>query len=240
MSESPPSDIAQDAVVPGVAALTPETITAVLEDFRGWLTAAATETEAAAPPVGEEVDLYTLVGQFTALRQEVNLQTRATRAQQEQNAETLRQLADAVDFLTQTPIADSPNREPLADEVVRPLLKTLVDLYDAVALAGRELQRMQETVAAALRSLEEAEPDSATKEIAIPDWQPPASVRPSGWTRWLGRRDEDVGASFAAWKTEWTAARRREREARQERLRSVAEAVERSARPWRPRRQVMR
>ena len=57
-----------------------------------------------------EVDLYTLVGQFTALRQEVNLQTRAVRAQQEQNAETLRQLAEAVDYLTQAPAATAQSR----------------------------------------------------------------------------------------------------------------------------------
>ena len=101
MSESSPSDVAQDAVVPGVAALTPEGIAAVLDDFRGWLTAAASGTEAAAPPAGEEVDLFTLVGQFTALRQEVNLQTRAVRAQQEQNAETLRHLAETVDLLAE-------------------------------------------------------------------------------------------------------------------------------------------
>jgi molecular chaperone GrpE len=220
MSESPPQDIAQDAPIPGVPSLTPDAITAVLEDFRSWLTAAAAGNVDAGPPAGEEVDLYTLVGQFTALRQEVNLQTRAVRAQQEQNAETLRQLAETVDFLTQAPA--SP-----VDDGVRPLLKTLVDLYDAVALAGRELQRTQETLAAALRSLEEAESDSATKEIAELDWRPPTSVRPSGWARWLGRREEDAGASFASWKAEWTAARRRERESRQERLRCAVEAVER-------------
>ncbi len=134
MSESPPPDIAQDAFNPGVPALTPEAISAVLEDFRGWLTEVGAAKTEAAPPVGEEVDLYTLVGQFTALRQEVNLQTRAARAQQEQNAETLSRLAETVDFLTQAP-GDAPE----GDEI-RPLLKTLVDLYDAVALAGREFQ----------------------------------------------------------------------------------------------------
>jgi molecular chaperone GrpE len=226
MSESPPQDIAQDAVVPGVPALTPEAIAAVLEDFRSWLTAIEGGTDAVAPPTGREVDLYSLVGQFTALRQEVNLQTRAVRAQQEQNAETLRQLAETVDFLAQAPAAAPQWRDPSADDGVRPLLKTLVDLYDAVALAGRELQRGQETASAALRALEDGAPDSGTKEVAEPDWKPPASVRPSGWVRWFGRREEDAGASFGAWKAEWTAARRRERESRQERLRSAVEGVE--------------
>jgi molecular chaperone GrpE len=227
MSESPPPDIAQDAVNPSVPSLTPEAITAVLEDFRGWLMAVGPGQADAAPPVGEEVDLYTLVSQFTALRQEVNLQTRAVRGQQEQNAETLRQLAETVDFLTQAPASMPPQRDPSADDGIRPLLKTLVDLYDAVALAGRELQRAGDTSAATLRALEEPASDSETKEIGEPDWQPPASVRPSGWARWLGRREEDAGASFASWKAEWTAARRRERESRQEHLRSAVEAIER-------------
>jgi hypothetical protein len=158
MSESPPQDSAQDALIPGVPSLTPDAIATVLEDFRCWLTAVGAGKTEAAPPVGEEVDLYTLVGQFTALRQEVNLQTRAVRAQQEQNAETLRQLAETVDFLTQTPVPAPPRREPSADDGVRPLLKTLVDLYDAVALAARELQRGQETASSALQAMKDATP----------------------------------------------------------------------------------
>jgi molecular chaperone GrpE len=166
MSESPPQDIAQDAFIPGVPSLTPDAIGAVIDDFRGWLTSVSAGKVGTAPPAGEEVDLYTLVGQFTALRQEVNLQTRAARAQQEQNAETLRQLAETVEFLTQPP----PQREAPADDGIRPLLKTLVDLYDAVALAARELQRGQDAASAALRAMEDAAP-----------------ARPSGWARWFGR-----------------------------------------------------
>jgi molecular chaperone GrpE len=181
-----------------------------LEDFRGWLTAVAADAGAAAPPPpGDQVDLYTLVGQFTALRQEVNLQTRAVRAQQEQNAETLRQLAETVDFLGQTPAATPQRRDPSADDGVRPLLKTLVDLYDAVALAGRELQRGQESASAALRSIEEAA-EPVTKEIVEVDYKP-APIRPSAWGRWFGRREKGAGTLFAA---------------RQERLRSAGEGVE--------------
>jgi molecular chaperone GrpE len=226
MSEFPPSDVAQDAVVAGVPALTPDEINTVLDDFRGWLTAVATGTEAAAPPAGEEVDLFTLVGQFTALRQEVNLQTRAVRAQQEQNAETLRRLAETVDLLAHAPNQAPQEREAPTEEAVRPLLKTLVDLYDAVALATREFQRGQDALTTALRWLEESS-DSEAKENVEPDWQPPPSVHPSGWGRWLGRRDDDAGASFAAWKTEWKAAQQRERESLQRRLRYGAETLER-------------
>jgi molecular chaperone GrpE len=203
MSESPPQDIAQDAVVSGVPSLTPEAIAAVLEEFRDWLTAVATDTGAVAPPSGEQVDLYTLVGQFTALRQEVNLQTRAVRAQQEQNAETLRQLAETVDFLGQAPAATPQRRDPSNDDLMRPLLKTLVDLYDAAALAGRELQRGQDSALSALRSLKDAA-ESETRTIGEAD-------RQSGWARWFGRRAEGAERLVAV---------------RQERLRYAAEGVE--------------
>lgn len=173
MSDSPPPGLAPDAAVPGGPALTPEAIAAVLEDFRGWLTAAASAPPADEPPAGPGVDLSTLVGQFTALRQEVNLQTRAVRAQQEQNAETLRQLAEAVEAVRETPAAPAW-REPAADEGLRPLLKTLVDLYDAAALAGRELQRVQESAA----------PQPAGEG-------PKDDARPAWWARWFGARTEE-------------------------------------------------
>jgi molecular chaperone GrpE len=231
MSEFPPSGVAQDAAVSGVPALTPEAIAAVLEDFRGWLTAAA--AAGAAEPMAEQplaegaVDLFTLVGQFTALRQEVNLQTRAVRAQQEQNAETLRHLAEAVDLLSQAPAAAPQWREAPADDPLRPLLKTLVDLYDAASLAGRELQRVQDAASATLRPIEEAAAGIDAKEDDEPDWRPPAAVQPSWLARRFGAPGEDAGASYAAWKAEWTARRRREREAIEERLRRAREAAER-------------
>ena len=89
----------------------------MLADFRQWLTdlpaPAGDEAIATGPRPEETIDLHTLMGQFLAVRQEVNLQTRAVRAQQEQNAETLRQLTAAL---------------------------------DALAIAGREMQRTYETV----------------------------------------------------------------------------------------------
>ena len=80
---------------------------AVLADFQSWLSELAApvaddEASAADAPAEETIDLHTLLGQFLAVRQEVNLQTRAVRAQQEQNAETLRQLTAALDALGQS------------------------------------------------------------------------------------------------------------------------------------------
>ena len=143
--------------------MTPDAVAAVLADFEAWL-----RDLAPAPPAGEAapapaVDLHTLLGSFVALRHEVNLQTRATRAQQEQNAETLRQLTEALDALRRAP-------QPAPEEATRPLLKTLVDLYDALALAEREVRRVQEAALPALEAL------------------PPAPApRRSLWARWFGR-----------------------------------------------------
>jgi molecular chaperone GrpE len=146
--------------------LTPDVITAVLADFHSWLSALATEEQRAGSVSdgGQSVayasgssplvpDLHTLLGQFIAVRHEVNLQTRAVRAQQEQNAETLRQLTMALDTLRQSQARVEETRQQARDEAVRPLLKTLIDLYDALALAGREMQRMSETVLPALEQL---------------------------------------------------------------------------------------
>src|SRR6516162_3396144 len=106
MSQPPAPDVAEIAPQPCPQALTPEAIDTILADFRRWLTALAE-----APPesrradattlTAEPPDLHTLLAQFTALRHEVNLQTKASRAQQEQNAETLQQLTSALDALEQ-------------------------------------------------------------------------------------------------------------------------------------------
>lgn len=106
--------------------LTPERIDAVLADFRRWL-------EGIVPDRGDEprgspepVDLYTLVAQFTALRHEVNLQTRAARATVEQTADALKLLA-------------TPKPDPR--EAVRPLVKALIDVADALALGLRQVEK---------------------------------------------------------------------------------------------------
>ena len=111
-----------------------------------------------------EIDLHTLLGQFLAVRQEVNLQTRAVRAQQEQNNETLRQLSTALDALRQSQARGEQMRQQDLDEAIRPLLKTLIDLYDALALASREMQRLRETVLPSLEQLGTAtvEPETPT------------------------------------------------------------------------------
>src|SRR5205823_5176890 len=109
-------------------ALTPDRVEAVLADFRAFLEELADDAGDPPAPAAEPVDLYTLVAQFTALRHEVNLQTKAARAATEQTAEALKLLA------APKPAAD-------ADEAVRPLLKALIDIADALSLALRQAEK---------------------------------------------------------------------------------------------------
>jgi molecular chaperone GrpE len=114
----------------------------VLADFRTWLGELA-DTPA---PSGEPavVDLHTLVAQFTALRHEVNLQTKATRTSLEQTGEAIQQLGEAVEELRERPVAD--------DEL-DPLLKSIVDVYDNLALALRQVTRQREALEKSLAEL---------------------------------------------------------------------------------------
>jgi len=208
MSEFAPPHESGDAPVAHQEALTPQAIEAVLADFRSWLEQAAAGTgsderglaRAAAPAspaliaqVSEEpLDLHTLLGQFVALRHEVNLQTKATRAQQEQNADALASLEKALEILQDTQAA------PPTDENLRPLLKTLVDLHDNLSLARREVQRTQEVLQPLLEQLAGDEVDA--QEDRFPDAlspdnvtagsagrvAAPAAPRMSWWSRWFG------------------------------------------------------
>jgi len=86
-------------------------IETVLRDFRSWLEQAAAIPPAPAGGVEESLDLHTLLGQSIALRHEVNLQTKAVRAQQEQNKDTLEQLEQTVALLRQNHAALAEARE---------------------------------------------------------------------------------------------------------------------------------
>ncbi len=186
MSEPAPPGFANDAPVRAAPALTPEAIRQALDDFQAWLTTASQEIGVETEPrsVTEPVDLHTLLGQFIALRHEVNLQTRATRAQQEQNAETLRQLTAALEVLEALPTTPPPTDN--GDEATQPLLKTLVDLHDALTVGGREIGRVQETVAPLLQKIAElTAPFPVDPALLIPRTNAPAPT-PSPWQRWFG------------------------------------------------------
>jgi molecular chaperone GrpE len=152
----PAPEAGLDGLAAGGGALTPDAVEAVLADFRAWLAELpAAPADPPAPPP-EPVDLATLIGQFTALRHEVNLQTKAARAQAEQAGQTLELLRATANRSSAAP----------ADDAARPLLKALTDVYDALALAAREVQRAPAALADALEALS-----------AVPD-EPPPTRRP--------------------------------------------------------------
>jgi molecular chaperone GrpE len=171
MSEGPSPLVAGNSAVGTQEGLTPAAIDRVLADFRAWLEEAAAAGRLSPdgePQVADEpIDLHTLLGQFIALRHEVNLQTRAVRAQQEQNADTLRRLGQALEVLRSRPADDGEDQQ-------RALLKTIVDLYDALSLGAREVERVRQAV---LASLEAA---TASGQEAAPAL--------SGLARWLAGR----------------------------------------------------
>jgi molecular chaperone GrpE len=170
MSEPPPAGALGDAPGRDQKALTAETIETVLQDFRSWLVQAAADgtppEDGGAGP--EPPDLHTLLGQFIALRHEVNLQTRAVRAQQEQNAETLKQLSQAMQGLRQGPASSEAPGGSSGEAAVRPLLKALLDMHDVLSLAQREINRASSSL--------------------LPDLDRLASPPPqkSFWGRWIG------------------------------------------------------
>jgi molecular chaperone GrpE len=170
MSESPQARAPEDAAVAGAEArLTPPALEAALDDFRRWFASLAAANGEGVAELEPGLDLATLLGHFVALRQEVNLQTRAVRAQQEQNAELVGRLGQAVEALSR------PRQEPGTDEKVRPLLSTLVELCDALLLANKEVTRTRENLLPVLEAVTEADDeDPAT----------PRTAR-SFWSRWF-------------------------------------------------------
>lgn len=151
-------------------ALSPAAVSDLLDEFRGWLGDSASGGRE--PPDGpmnqgahaprSPVDLFTLVGQFTALRHEVNLQTKAARAATEQAAEALKRLAD-------------PPPEP--DDRVRPVAKAVIDIADALALSLRQAEKLRDAAAELVDELDADQEADA-----------PRSPGPGFFGRLFGRR----------------------------------------------------
>lgn len=152
-----------------------DAIESILGDFRAWLQDARETPEPAPMP---DMDLATIVQHFTALRQEVNLQTRASRGQLEQNAQTLDRLQQALDTIHHQQDQRKETDRAEQEDLLRPLLKTLLDAHDALTLARREVQRLLDQTA--LPSAPPVLPAPPTIEIRLPFW-----------ARWLG-----LGASI--------------------------------------------
>jgi molecular chaperone GrpE len=126
------------------------------------------------------IDLATLLGHFVALRQEINLQTRAVRTQQEQTGEIVGNVQQALDLAQRSQTRAEQAERQNQDEKLRPLLGTLADLYDSLSTAATQIRRVTTGVLPRLQQMhEEAEDDppevfSTTGERAR-----------SFWSRWI-------------------------------------------------------
>lgn len=153
--------------------MTIDEIDRILADFRTWLEALP-DADTPRPPAPPAVDLGMLAAQFTALRHDVNLQTKATRAVLDQSGEALRQLAV---------------RPASADAQLHPTRKLLVDLADALSLSLTQVTK-------AVEALAELDSFDARK-----DWPPmpaaPSPVNKSFWGRLRG--DWNAGRAWFAW-----------------------------------------
>jgi molecular chaperone GrpE len=215
-------------------------IESALDDFRSWLAQTLPPPDSAAHEPEEPepvIDLQTLVGHFVALRQEVNLQTKAVRNQQELNTGTLQTLQQAVTGLERARAEARQDGPGATEERLRPLLKALIELHDALALAGREITRLQDHLGPDLEELsgfdagmdllselpplEEVEEDlEEPGPIARP--APAPSPTPSLWSRFFGGHSVETPPPVKMSGTAQEAsrqraeARRRAREARRE------------------------
>jgi molecular chaperone GrpE len=181
-------------------ALTPERIERALADFRDWLTDPP-PGESLLAPIHEPVDLHALVGQFIALRHEVNLQTKASRASLEQNAETIKRLDDVVDELRNLP-------EQTATADTKPLLKALVDVYDALALSLKQVERQKAAIVTGLETVTQTAASDPPPPVAIE-----APTRPGFWQRLFGATAATSGSDLERWR-ERILLQSREREVR--------------------------
>jgi molecular chaperone GrpE len=181
MSEQPTPGASQAITERCSEALTPDRIESVLSQFRAWLQDAAARSGATDAPQQRAgtIDLHTLVAQYAALRHEVNLQTKAIRAQQEQSAEALSALHQALEALR---IVTSAPSQPKEDSC-RAQLQTLIEIRDALALGTREAMRMRESVLPSLERMATAEQDEQGDST---------TSRPSFLARWFGGAAESA------------------------------------------------
>jgi molecular chaperone GrpE len=203
----------------------------VLADFRRWLGELPPgESFGAGEPWGAgngvvppAIDLHTVLAHFVALRQEINLQTRSVRSQQEQGGAALQALQQAVEALRQKDARAEQAAQQSQEERLRPLLKTLVDLYDSLALAGREIARAEgglETLLAVL----EVDGDGGGDQAGPPE---PGAAR-AFWSRWFLSPHGEAALRASQEETRQALVlMQEERRRRRERQRQVHEACTR-------------
>jgi molecular chaperone GrpE len=195
-----------------------------LDDFRLWFMEAAGQP--GGPPSAEmppTIDLATLLGHFVALRQEINLQTRAVRTQQEQTSEVVGKFQQTLELAQRSQTRAEQAERQNQEDKLRPLLGTLADLYDSLATAAAQIRRVTSGVLPRLQQMhEEAEDDT---EQVLPG---SASTQArSFWSRWiLSPTADDAIKAHEEQARNAHEKMRREREERRLRAEASAEACD--------------
>ena len=194
MSDEPSPIVAANAGEFGARALSADAIEAILADFRAWLVEAADADASSHADVPEleagGFDVASVLQHFIALRQEINLQTRASRGQLEQNSQTIALLQESLGTLQQQQAKREESGGADPDEILRPLLKTLIDAHDSLWIAERQVRRLLENP---------PPPAAAATPISAP---PVIKLKIPHWARWMGL-DVSIEAQLAplyAWR----------------------------------------
>ena len=123
----------------------------LLVQFRDWLEAAHAEggpldgqapSEPPPAPEVQEVGLYRLVEEFSALRQELKLQTKSARGLQEQSEAVVAALGQAIEQFR----AIEPKEAQAAWAAGKPLAEALADLDEALDRGRSEIERARRRI----------------------------------------------------------------------------------------------
>ena len=199
-----------------------EELESALDDFRLWFMETAELPSGLVPSERPPtIDLATLLGHFVALRQEINLQTRAVRAQQEQTSDVVGKFQQSLDLAQRSHSRAEQIDRQGQEERLRPLLNTLADLYDSLSTAAAQIQRVTTGILPQL--------DEMVEEID--DDFPPEEPRSHGtqarsfWSRWILSPTADDSLRSNEEQTRNAQSRlRREHEERQRRAEVSAKA----------------
>ena len=148
-------------------------VEAILSRFRQWLGEARAEADwlgddPSAPVAdGPEVGLFRLAEEFTALRQEVKLQTKSARGLQDEAEALLPALRQAIDQFRSV----APREDQAAHAAARPLAEALADLDEALDRGRSGLEK----AAAGGTSLSRSTPPrpDSTAAVSAPVLAPP-------------------------------------------------------------------
>lgn len=140
-------------------------------------------------------DLFALLTTMTALRQEVNLQTRSARRDREQAAQTLEQLSDIVAQIDQERQDGAKRRAAQEADYVH--IDALLELHDALSRAERQASHLIAATATTLRAwgawqprLEDHEQDEPSEPAGGNDPTMAADGKTDTrgwWRRWFAR-----------------------------------------------------